>query len=568
VRPGAVGAAQRVRDGDGRRPADPTKSAGYAERGRRNSRPPADDSGTPGGDHRDMDDYDYVIVGAGSAGCVLAARLSEDPDARVLLLEAGGEAAGIGAIADPRLWPTNAKTDVDWGYDTEVQPGTGRSHVFERGRVIGGSSAINGMMFLRGDPTVYDAWANAGNPGWDFESVLPYFKRSETVQGRDRRFRGSEGPLRPGPVARPHPIALSFIDACADAGYPRADDINGASRDGVALHDLNIVDGVRQSAADAYLTAAVRARGNLVIESGTRVLRLLLESDRCVGVGVVANGVRRDIRAAEEVILSAGTIDTPRLLMLSGIGPADELTEVGIDVTVDLPAVGRNLQDHTVTGLIYEAQRTIPPATANHGEASLLWRSSPAEPACDLHLLMLDVPLTSLPTPANCCTLLVGNLRPASRGSTRLRSADPIQPPLIAPNYLGEESDLEQVLLGISAAREVAAAAAFGDWGLREVLPGPDARTREALTTFVRAATETYNHASGTCRMGPGDDSVVDSTLKVHGLEALRIADASIVPTIPNANTHATIVMIGEKAADLIRTPAAPSARASAASAS
>src|SRR4051794_20734449 len=272
-----------------------------------------------------MIEYDYVIVGAGSAGCVLAARLSEDPAASVLLLEAGGEASGIEAIADPRLWPANAKTDVDWGYDTEVEPGTGRSHVFARGKVIGGSSAINGMIFLRGDPMVYDAWANAGNPGWAFESVLPYFKRSETVQGRDRRFRGSEGPLRPAPAARPHPIARSFIDACVHAGYPRVDDVNGESRDGVALHDLNIVDGMRQSASDAYLTAAVRARPNLVIEPGTRVLRLLLESHRCVGVGVAAEGVQRDIRATEEVILSAGAIDTPRLLMLSGIGPADEL---------------------------------------------------------------------------------------------------------------------------------------------------------------------------------------------------------------------------------------------------
>src|SRR3954454_4640577 len=265
-------------------------------------------SGKPGDDQWRMDDYDYVIVGAGSAGCVLAARLSEDPDTSVLLLEAGGEASGIEAIADPRLWPANAKTAVDWGYDTEVQPGTGRSHVFERGRVIGGSSAINGMLFLRGDPTVYDAWANAGNQGWDFESVLPYFKRSETVQGRDRRFRGSEGPLRPAPVARPHPIARSFIDSCVEVGHPRADDANGANRDGVSLHDLNIVGGVRQSAADAYLTAAVRARPNLVIETGTRVLRLLLESGRCVGVSVVG----REIRAAHEVVLSAGAIDTPR----------------------------------------------------------------------------------------------------------------------------------------------------------------------------------------------------------------------------------------------------------------
>src|SRR3954454_18693606 len=421
-----------------------------------------------------MDEYDYVIVGAGSAGCVLAARLSEDPGARVLLLEAGGEAWGIATIADPRVWPANAKTDVDWGYDTEVEPGLGRSIVFERGKVIGGSSAINGMMFLRGDPTVYDGWANAGNPGWDFESVLPYFKRSESVAGGDRRFRGSEGPLRPGPVTRPHPLAGAFLDACVEAGYPRTVDLNGAVRAGAGLNDLNIVDGVRQSAADAYLNAAVRARGNLVIQSGTRVLRLLLKSDRCVGVGVVADGVQRGIRAAEEVILSAGAIDTPRLLMLSGIGPADELTEVGIDVVMDLPAVGRNLQDHTVTGLIYEARRTIPPATANHGEASLLWRSSPDEPACDLHLLMCDVPITSMATPANCFTVLVANLRPASRGWTRLRSADPGQPPLIAPNLLGEASDLEKVLLGLATAREIVAEAAFGDWGLREVLPGPN----------------------------------------------------------------------------------------------
>jgi choline dehydrogenase len=516
-----------------------------------------------------MDHYDYVIVGAGSAGCVLAARLSEDPDASVLLLEAGAEGSGIEAISDPGLWPTNAKTVVDWGYDTEVQPGTGRSHAFVRGRVIGGSSAINGMIFLRGDPTTYDAWATAGNPGWDFESVLPYFKRSETVEGRDRRLRGGEGPLRPAPVAQAHPITQSFIDACVEAGYPRADDVNGARRDGVALHDLNIVGGVRQSAADAYLTAAVRGRPNLVVESATRVLRVLLESDRCVGVCVVADGMQRDIRAAVEVVLTAGAIDTPRLLMLSGIGPADELADLGIDVAVDLPAVGRNLQDHTVTGLIYKAGRTLPPTMANHGEASLLWRSSPAEPACDLHLLMCDVPITSMPAPANCCTLLVANLKPASRGVTRLRSADPTQPPLIAPNFLGEESDLEKVVLGLAMAREITAAPAFGDWGLREVLPGPDVRRGEALTAFVRAATDTYNHASGTCRMGPGDDSVVDSTLRVHGLEALRVADASIVPTIPNANTHATVVMIGEKAADLIRAPAArPSTRGSAVSAS
>jgi choline dehydrogenase len=381
--------------------------------------------------------------------------------------------------------------------------------------------------------------------------------------GRDRRFRGDEVPLRPAPVARPHPIALSFLDACVEAGHPRVDDPNGASRDGVALHDLNIVDGVRQSAADAYLTAAVRLRPNLAIEPGTRVLRLLLEADRCVGVSVVADGVQRDIRAETEVILSAGAIDTPRLLLLSGIGPADELTEIGIDVVAHLPAVGRNLQDHTVTGLVYEARRTIPPGTAGHGEASLLWRSSPDEPVADVHLLMCDVPITSMPTPANCCTLLVDNLRPASRGLTRLRSADPTQPPLIAPNFLGEESDLEKVLLGLATAREIAAAPVFGDWGLREVLPGPDVRAREALTAFVRAATETYNHASGTCRMGPGDDSVVDPTLRVHGLEALRVADASIVPTSPDANTHATVVMIGEKAADLIRAAHSPAPRAS-----
>jgi choline dehydrogenase len=238
--------------------------------------------------------------------------------------------------------------------------------------------------------------------------------------------------------------------------------------------------------------------------------------------------------------------------MLSGIGPADELTKLGIDVVADLPAVGRNLQDHTVTGLVYEARRTIPPGTANHGEAALLWRTSAAEPACDLHLLMCDVPITSMPTPANCCTLLLGNLRPASSGFTKLRSADPTQPPLISPNYLGEESDLEKVLLGLATAREIAAAAAFDDWGLREVLPGPDARARDALVAFVRAVTDTYNHGCGTCRMGHGDDSVVDSTLKVHGVQALRVADASIVPIIPNANMHATAVTIGEKAADLI----------------
>lgn len=242
--------------------------------------------------------------------------------------------------------------------------------------------------------------------------------------------------------------------------------------------------------------------------------------------------------------------------MLSGIGPADELTELGIDVAADLRAVGRNLQDHTVTGLVYEARRPIPPATANHGEAALLCRSSAAEPACDLHLMICDVPVTSLPVPPNCCTLLVGNLGPASSGVMRLRSADPAQPPIIAPNLLGDERDVEKVLLGLARAREIRAAPAFGNWGLREVLPGHDMTAREDLIAFARAATDTYNHASGTCRMGRDDDSVVDSVLKVHGVEGLRVADGSIIPTIPNANTHATVIMIGEKAADLVRVPA------------
>jgi choline dehydrogenase len=499
--------------------------------------------------------YDHIVVGAGSSGIPLAVRLSEDPGVRVLLVEAGGEAAGIESIASPPLWPANFLSPVDWSEQTEPQPGTaGRQHLAVRGKVMGGSSAINAMVFIRGDRAVYDGWASSGAPGWDYDAVLPYFKRCETSHRGDRRFRGSDGPLRPAPAAQPNPISTAFVAACVESGYPGADDLNADHLEGAALHDLNIVDGVRQSTADAYLTADVRARGNLDILAEASVQRLLLSGDRCVGVEVLHEGVGREI-AGSEVILSAGAIGSPRLLMLSGIGPADDLREIGIEVVTDLPGVGRNMQDHPILGVVFEATRPIPPATTNLAEASLFWRSTPDADVADLQIMFHHIPFAppQFAPPANACTLAVGNMCPRSSGHVRLPSANPADAPVISPGYLGDQADVDKFIVAIETIREIAQAPALADWGLTEALPGPAATSREALEHFIRQAVLPYNHVSGTCRMGNGRDSVVDPDLRVHGIRGLRVADASIMPRIVNANTHAAAVMIGERAAGLIR---------------
>ena len=501
-----------------------------------------------------MTEYDYIVVGGGMAGCVVAARLTQDASTRVLLLEAGSSEQ-THAMTVPDAWPQLLGTPADWAGVTIDQADAGPV-AYPRGRTLGGSGAINAMAHVRGHRAVYDGWTAGGAAGWGFADLLPYFRRSEQTEGRDPALRGTEGPVRVAPAAEAdrHPVARAFAAALAQIGCPVTDDLSGHQQEGVAWVDLAIDGGQRVSPADAYLRPVLH-RPNLTVETDCLVTRLHVEHGRCTGVSCVLDGAPAQTQAGGEVILCAGAVGSPQLLMLSGIGPAGPLRALGIDPVADIAEVGENLQDHPVVKASFAAGSPLPRSKYNHGEVYAALRSPLAGAHPDLHLFPILLPVPpgpGYPPPAAGHVLVAAAMAPDSRGSVKLASKDPQEAPLIDPGFLRDGRDLDRLEAGLLMIRQATASAAFSDAQTTEVWPGADVGASAGLRQYIRRTIDSYHHPVGTCRMGPDAGAVVDLGLRVRGIAGLRVADASVMPTIPNAHPAATVLAIAERAADLI----------------
>jgi choline dehydrogenase len=522
------------------------------------------------------DNYDYVIVGAGSAGCVLANRLSEDPSVRVLLIEAGGKDRSPN-IKIPAAFPNQFHTKLDWDFATEPEPHVeNRSLYVPRGKSLGGSSSMNAMLYVRGRPLDYDGWAAQGAPGWGYAEVLPYFKKSEDNARGASEFHGADGPLRVSEQRSPRPLDAALLEASAAAGIPRIADYNGPEQDGVSMFQVTQRNGRRWSSADAFLRPVLK-RPNLDVRTGSLVLGLELDGDRATGVRVRrGRSGEQVIRAGREVVLAAGAIGSPQLLLLSGVGPAADLERLGVPVRRDLPGVGRNLQDHPFVTVLWEVadQRTLyggdkpkpfaewllrrtGPLSSSVAEVVAFVRTRGGLPAADIQFHMGAVYFEDHGNEeydAPCMTIAPVLVSPKARGQVWLRSADPTDKPRLITNSLSDPDDIASLLAGMRLAREIARQSPLRETVVKEIKPGPDAADDEELLADMRRRLMLIYHPVGTCRMSDSDPgAVVDSQLRVHGIDGLRVADASIMPIIPGGNTNAPTIMIAEKAADLIR---------------